>query len=793
MMKKLLLLAVLMLTAAQAWTANVDETTARAAAQRFLNNTLSSSGKMMSPAQADLELAYLERNTGNLAVPVYYIFNYDQGFVIVSGDDRAQEILAHGDRRLDLGRMPENMKFWLSTYKRQIEYLQAHPGLEVEKNNPVRDLRTPSVAPLLTAEWGQGEPYNKYCSFGGYTCLTGCAATSLSMVFYHWKYPTDPVPEVEGYTTNDYHLVVPTLPSITFDWDNMLDKYTSGYTTAQADAVAWLMRYVSQEEHMNYSPASSGAYGEDIMRAINFFGYDEMSVHIETKTRADDNGNDTVVNYTDDEWAALLQNELAEGRPVVYCAYDYDEWTGWSGHAFNVDGYTASDNTYHVNWGWSGDGNGDFVLNAFHGGEHTYNIEQQMIMGIQPPPQVPTIKVSPTQLAMNACVGKTAQGTITVKGKDLTGAITLTLNDESGMFSIDETSVGLSDQIQGKTIAVTYAPTASGTHAATITLSSPGVEDKTVTLNGTAVLETYTPNMLPADSMYINLTQFRADWTDETPAHNVDSYTLEVALRPAVEQLGVLEGVNYTGGYNNIALTAPWSGEGVMGGHSTIYISNSFFTGYLCFTVPDGYKDDIFSVQITTDVGSYGSGDVTVGSNQTAAAGHQFYPGETYTWLVKASEGDLIRITSAETYYSPDMTSIRVYAGNVNQLNEFHAAVEQGDANYRLIEGITDRFYTVKNLAEAGTFQYRVKAIYTDGTESNWSNRQKVTLFENGHGYDLGDVNHDGKVNISDVTDLINRLLSGNGGCDICADVNGDNAINISDVTDLINLLLRAH
>ena len=59
----------------------------------------------------------------------YYVFNTtgNKGYVIVSGDDRAQDILASGDRPLDMARMPENMRFWLSTYQRQIEFLQAHP------------------------------------------------------------------------------------------------------------------------------------------------------------------------------------------------------------------------------------------------------------------------------------------------------------------------------------------------------------------------------------------------------------------------------------------------------------------------------------------------------------------------------------------------------------------------------------------------------------------------------------------------------------------------------------------
>ena len=52
-----------------------------------------------------------------------------------------------------------------------------------------------------------------------------------------------------------------------------------------------------------------------------------------------------------------------------------------------------------------------------------------------------------------------------------------------------------------------------------------------------------------------------------------------------------------------------------------------------------------------------------------------------------------------------------------------------------------------------------------------------------------GDVNGDGEVNISDVTDLIDLLLQG-GTTDTKADVNGDGNVNISDVTDLIDMLL---
>ena len=54
---------------------------------------------------------------------------------------------------------------------------------------------------------------------------------------------------------------------------------------------------------------------------------------------------------------------------------------------------------------------------------------------------------------------------------------------------------------------------------------------------------------------------------------------------------------------------------------------------------------------------------------------------------------------------------------------------------------------------------------------------------------DLGDVDGDGSVNISDVTALIDILLSGETAPQ-SADCNSDSSVNISDVTALIDYLL---
>ena len=67
-------------------------------------------------------------------------------------------------------------------------------------------------------------------------------------------------------------------------------------------------------------------------------------------------------------------------------------------------------------------------------------------------------------------------------------------------------------------------------------------------------------------------------------------------------------------------------------------------------------------------------------------------------------------------------------------------------------------------------------------------------FFEVEDDFILGDVNGDGNVNISDVTALINYLLTGDDSNINLkgADVNEDGSISISDVTSLINLLLTS-
>ena len=742
-MKKLFLFLTTAILAMSLSAAPVDQVMAKKIAQNFLTNELYA-GQIMAPAATHPVLLKAEMGSAKLNTPVYYIYNTSTTFIVVAGDDRADEILMVGDRPLrDINNLPLGMQDMLGQYKDQIMFLQDHPGLQptsVETPNPSFNATT--YGPLLTCNWDQEAPYYNQCKFGSYQCLTGCPATSASMVFYFWKYPTAATPVVPGYkstisvssySSKSYtHLA---LPSTTFDWANMLDSYTGSYTTAQGTAVATLMHYVGQAERMGYGTSSAGGSGVsvdsvcNIRDAFTFFGYDSSTTRFVKKTSAYSGGSTL---YTDSQWAAMIQEEMAAGRPIVFCAVSSNA----GGHAFNVDGYNSSTNKYHINFGWSGDGNAWCSLNSFGYSSYNFNVYQQMVIGIQPPSgssATPTLSVSPTSLSFSTTTGTSVSKTFTVTGSNLTGNVTLTKTDANGAYTISPTTISASAAASGATVTVTYNPSATGTHTGSITIASSGATSKTVSLSGTATaaaLTTYTPVMSAANSNYITSSSFRADWTDQTSSSNVTSYTLQVdkqgSSTPSTEVtlLGTIDGSNYTGSYKTITLSSPWGGTNVKGGNSAVYTSGS--SGKITFTIPSGYSSNTtFSVQITTVSGTYGSGNITVKSTQTSAVGHSFSKGETYTWTVTGKTGDVITIYSTDSSYSPDMSMIKVYAGNIN-LN----ASETGDANSRTITGITNKYYTVSNLTAGATYTYKVKALYTDGTSSAWSNTQSVTLNE---------------------------------------------------------------
>ena len=365
---KWMIMSAFALFAIQANAADVDAATAQSLASKFVKSNVR--GRLMSP-QATLQLAHVEKSLNDASIADFYVFNTSDGgaFVIVSGDDRAEQILGYGNGSLDVATLPPNVKWWLDGYKQQIEWLRTTETAAGPR--PVRaPSRTAPVEPMLTSSWSQGKPYNDMCpEYQGELCITGCIATALAQVMYYWKYPAE-LPPLPSFVTNSLGFTVSALPGTRLDWDNMIDKYNRNYTAEQGAAVAVLMRYCGQACYMDYTPEASGAWEEDQLSALKRFGYSSEATYVERDMTPPS------------QWEAMLQEDLSEGRPVLYTGTSYE-----AGHAFVLDGYDGQ-GKYHVNWGWGGSSDGYFALDALGTsnmyGDFQFNYYQKMLHGVCP-------------------------------------------------------------------------------------------------------------------------------------------------------------------------------------------------------------------------------------------------------------------------------------------------------------------------------------------------------------------------------------------------------------------------
>jgi hypothetical protein len=163
---------------------------------------------------------------------------------------------------------------------------------------------------------------------------------------------------------------LPSLPATTFNYDLMLDKYTiynpntggvalGTYTEEQATEVAKLARYCGQAckaRYGNSGTTSTGVYSYDQRDAFKTMGFNEnvQLIGIDPSYYCDNNN-----KYTEEEWKALMYNELAAGRPIAYHNVDFID-----GHAWIIDGIDA-DGKYHMNWGFYERFDGWFEFGAF--------------------------------------------------------------------------------------------------------------------------------------------------------------------------------------------------------------------------------------------------------------------------------------------------------------------------------------------------------------------------------------------------------------------------------------------
>lgn len=358
------------------------EVLSRQDAQKLASGFLANKGVDVSK---EMKMAYKAKHR---KAPVgdnasYYIFNNgaNKGFVIVAGDDNVEPILGYSTTgTFDENNIPANMKVWLEGYEEQIAL--ASESKTANGQMMYASIEKEAIAPLVSATWGQGAPYNNQCPVVGTSAnpsVTGCVATAMAQIMYYHKWPetSTAIPAYSINYTNIGLVTFDALEATTFDWNNMLPDYNGSESAEEQAAVAELMKYCGYGVKMGYSASSSGAYSIHCVDAFkSYFGYDSQ---VREVTR-----NDVSVA----EWDNMIYNELSNGRPVYYSASN----AFGVGHAFVCDGY--EDGLFHINWGWDGMSDGYFRLQALNpsaqgiGGSSSsagYSRAQSVIIGIQPP------------------------------------------------------------------------------------------------------------------------------------------------------------------------------------------------------------------------------------------------------------------------------------------------------------------------------------------------------------------------------------------------------------------------
>ena len=313
---------------------------------------------------------------------LYYVFNRgeDEGFVIASADDSTYPVLGYtSEGNFDYSQLPPNMKWWLGWITSQLEDLADNP-VPAAKRAPMFAPKHAAIATMVTTRWNQGAPFNDECPKhkSGERCVTGCVATAMAQLVYFQraKSVTETQKDMPGYEYNG--IQVPGVPAgSVIDWDNMIDNYNSGGTAKQKKAVAELMRYCGVGVQMMYGIGSEGgsaAYSSNVVNALkNYFGYGSSVKYINTD------------NPGSDSWDNTLYNELEQGRPFYLAGQNKD-----GGHAFVCDGYDGNQ-CFHINWGWGGSSDGNYMLSKLNPGSQGiggssggYSDGPEAIIGIEP-------------------------------------------------------------------------------------------------------------------------------------------------------------------------------------------------------------------------------------------------------------------------------------------------------------------------------------------------------------------------------------------------------------------------
>ena len=182
--------ALSVLTMGQTMAQQLSPEHAKAKAEAFLQQKTglrSSSELQLSFAVSDttqLDAGENLRSTSGSGDALLYAFSRAAGgYVIAAGDERVHAVLGYStEDKFDGRNLPEGLRAMLRQYAVEIATLRAEGDSNVSEEELSYDPAWPAVEPMITADWGQEDPYNRQVPLteGGVACVTGGPATMLA-------------------------------------------------------------------------------------------------------------------------------------------------------------------------------------------------------------------------------------------------------------------------------------------------------------------------------------------------------------------------------------------------------------------------------------------------------------------------------------------------------------------------------------------------------------------------------------------------------------------------------------
>ena len=313
---------------------------------------------------------------------LFYIFNAENGFVVIGGDWRVPPVLAYSDNQLYNNQdVIPPVRMWLDNYKQQMIAVKSTPVSAADASNANvcawRKLQnrepvfrtTGYVPPMLQTRWGQGAQYNYYCpqdfAGEGNHVVTGCVATAMAQIINYFRWPEHGV-GTYSYIDSTYGEQFADYGNATYDYSAM----TIAPNSINLE-ISKLMYHCGVGVDMVYGPDGSGMYNHSAANVLR----DHFKYSPETRYAFRDS-----VTWN---WDSLIVESLERNVPMYYA--------GWSvpninGHAFICDGYQMMDSNcyFHFNFGWDGSANGYFYTDHLIVSGSNFNLAQELIINAYP-------------------------------------------------------------------------------------------------------------------------------------------------------------------------------------------------------------------------------------------------------------------------------------------------------------------------------------------------------------------------------------------------------------------------